>query len=76
MLRASGFSDVNVVLKEESKEFIAQWLPGSACEQYVVSANITATKPGGKPRVRKAAAAKPAAAICKPKPKSAAAAGC
>mmetsp|Transcript_12835 Transcript_12835/g.14441 ORF Transcript_12835/g.14441 Transcript_12835/m.14441 type:complete len:92 (-) Transcript_12835:332-607(-) len=46
MLRGAGFVDIQVVLKEESKEFIKDWLPGSGCENYVISANITATKPG------------------------------
>ena len=32
--------------KEESKEFIKDWLPGSGAEDYVVSANVTAYKPG------------------------------
>jgi len=32
MLEAAGFTDVRVQLKEESKEIIKQWLPGSNCE--------------------------------------------
>jgi len=36
---------VSVVEKEESKEFIKDWLPGSGAEDYVVSANVTAYKP-------------------------------
>lgn len=47
LLQACGFQSIQVVLKEESKDFIKNWLPGSNAEQYVVSANITARKPGG-----------------------------
>jgi arsenite methyltransferase len=45
LLRASGFVNIKMDLKEESREFIKEWLPGSGCENYVVSANITAYKP-------------------------------
>ena len=40
-----GFADVRVVEKAESREFIKDWLPGSGAEDFVVSANVTATKP-------------------------------
>ena len=45
MLVDAGFADVRVVEKKESREFIKDWLPGSGAEDYVVSANVTATKP-------------------------------
>jgi len=45
MLVDAGFEHVSVVEKEESKEFIKDWLPGSGAEDYVVSANVTAYKP-------------------------------
>jgi hypothetical protein len=45
MLVDAGFERVSVVEKEESKEFIKDWLPGSGAEDYVVSANVTAYKP-------------------------------
>jgi len=45
LLKSSGFVNVAVKLKEESREFIKNWLPGSGCEKYVVSADITARKP-------------------------------
>ena len=42
-------SDVSVLekieIKEESREIISQWMPGSGAEDYVVSANIQARKP-------------------------------
>jgi hypothetical protein len=44
-LKSAGFVDVVVKLKEESRDFIKNWLPGSGCEKYVVSADITACKP-------------------------------
>lgn len=44
-MEAAGFVDVSVELKEESREFIKDWLPGSGCEEYVVSANVTGRKP-------------------------------
>lgn len=40
----AGFSHVDVKLKEESREVIKQWLPGSGAEDFVVSAEITARK--------------------------------
>jgi hypothetical protein len=45
MLKAAGFRDVFVQLKEESREFIKDWMPGSGAEDFIVAANITATKP-------------------------------
>lgn len=44
-MKSCGFTNVVVNLKEESREFIKNWLPGSGCEKYVVSAEITANKP-------------------------------
>jgi hypothetical protein len=43
-LSGAGFTDIHVNLKEESREVIKQWLPGSGAEDYVVSAEITAKK--------------------------------
>lgn len=45
MLLDAGFANVRVVEKAESREFIKDWLPGSGAEDFVVSANVTATKP-------------------------------
>ena len=44
MLRAAGFRQVRVTRKDESKKFIAEWAPGTAITDYVVSANIEAVK--------------------------------
>ena len=43
-LRVAGFSNVFVDIKEESRDVIKQWLPGSGAENFVVSANIHGTK--------------------------------
>ena len=45
-LRTSGFESVRVQVKEESRAFIRDWLPGSGAENYVASATIEAVKPG------------------------------
>jgi len=43
-LKNAGFKDIQVIMKEESREVIKQWMPGSGAEDYVISADITATK--------------------------------
>jgi hypothetical protein len=43
-LAYQGFKDVSVNMKEESKDVIKQWLPGSGAEDYVVSAEINAKR--------------------------------
>jgi len=43
-LEGAGFKDISVKMKEESREVIKQWLPGSGAEDFVVSAEITARK--------------------------------
>ncbi len=45
MLKDTGFSDIEIKPKDESKEFIKNWVPGCKLEEYVVSATIEATKP-------------------------------
>lgn len=44
-LRSAGFENIRIVPKEESREFIREWAPGSRAEEFVVSANIEAVKP-------------------------------
>lgn len=49
MLRKAGFVGIDVDVKEESAKYIAEWIPGSGAEDYVVSASITARKSGVAP---------------------------
>ena len=49
MLRAAGFVDIAIRPKEQSREFIQEWEPGRNLEDYVLSANICATKPQQRP---------------------------
>ncbi|MEX2461941.1 MAG: arsenite methyltransferase [Paenibacillaceae bacterium] len=45
MLRQSGFVDISIQPKDESKAFIKDWVPGANIDQYIVSAAIQAVKP-------------------------------
>ncbi|MGA8943046.1 MAG: arsenite methyltransferase [Thermoactinomyces sp.] len=45
MLKQSGFTQISIEPKDESKEFIKDWLPGANIEDYIVSAVIKAIKP-------------------------------
>jgi SAM-dependent methyltransferase len=47
ILTDSGFTDIRISPKDESKEFIKDWAPGRGVEEFVVSASIEAVKPGG-----------------------------
>lgn len=44
-LKVAGFSQIEIKPKEESREFIQDWAPGSNAEDYVVAATIEAIKP-------------------------------
>ena len=48
MLINSGFSNIKITPKDESKEFIKDWAPGRGVEDYVLSASIEASKPGSR----------------------------
>lgn len=45
MLDKSGFTNVLIEPKEESRSFIKDWVPGSHVERYIASAVIKAIKP-------------------------------
>jgi arsenite methyltransferase len=45
MLSQAGFTDVSVEVKESSRAFVDEWLPGRQAGRYVASANITARRP-------------------------------
>lgn len=45
MLEKTGFKDVNIKPKDESKEFIREWAPGTKISDYITSATIEAVKP-------------------------------
>jgi SAM-dependent methyltransferase len=47
LLDQAGFEGVRVHVREESRDFIRDWMPGSGAEKYVASASIEAVKPAG-----------------------------
>ncbi|SFJ32771.1 Ubiquinone/menaquinone biosynthesis C-methylase UbiE [Paenibacillus sp. UNC496MF] len=50
MLHASGFIDIVVEPKDDSRAFIKDWVPGANMADYIQSAVIQATKGGIKPQ--------------------------
>ncbi|WP_340022714.1 arsenite methyltransferase [Paenibacillus sp. FSL K6-1096] len=44
MLRESGFTEIRIEPKDESRTFIKDWVPGANVDQYIVSAVIKAKK--------------------------------
>jgi len=46
ILRETGFRDVRIEPKDDSRNFIREWAPGRGIEEYIVSAIIEAVKPG------------------------------
>lgn len=47
ILAEAGFKDVRIAPKDESRDFIKDWVPGKNIEDYVVSATIEGRKPFG-----------------------------
>lgn len=46
MLAAAGFARIRITPKDASRGFIRDWAPGTAIEDFVISATIEAVKPG------------------------------
>ncbi|MNC67174.1 arsenite S-adenosylmethyltransferase [compost metagenome] len=44
ILKESGFTEISIEPKDESKAFIKDWIPGESIDQYIVSAVIKAKK--------------------------------
>jgi len=45
MLETTGFTNISIKPKDESKKFIRTWAPGTTIEDFVISATIEAVKP-------------------------------
>jgi hypothetical protein len=45
MLGESGFDNIRIQPKDESRQLIREWAPGQKIEDYIVSAAIEAVKP-------------------------------
>lgn len=45
LLQQSGFTDISIEPKDESKSFIKDWVPGANVDNYIVSAVIKAKRP-------------------------------
>ncbi len=45
MLKSTGFEAISIQAKDESKEFIRNWVPDSKLDDYIVSVTIEAIKP-------------------------------
>jgi arsenite methyltransferase len=44
-LAPAGFTDIRIVPKDASREYIRHWAPGRGVENYIASATIEAIKP-------------------------------
>ena len=44
ILEETGFKDIRIHPKDESRDFISKWTPGIPVEEYVLSATIEAVK--------------------------------
>lgn len=45
ILTTVGFTDIRIAPKDESRQMIREWNPGTDIHEYIVSANIEAVKP-------------------------------
>jgi hypothetical protein len=44
MLQETGFQDIQIQTRDESRELIREWVPEKNVQDYIVSANIEAVK--------------------------------
>jgi ubiquinone/menaquinone biosynthesis C-methylase UbiE len=44
IMAQAGFLDIDIAPKDESREFIREWVPGRNLDDYILSANIRARK--------------------------------
>ena len=49
MLKQAGFEDIVIEAKDESRQFIKDWVPGANIDDFIVSAIIKAVKPSTTP---------------------------
>ena len=74
MLVAAGFDDIKITVKENGRDIVKDWIPGSGAENYVTSAYVTATKPRQAHGFRDGVFYGASAACCAPPPPPVAAA--
>jgi len=81
-LKAAGFENIKIQVKENAAEIIKGWMPDSGAEKYITSAYVTASKPlsswGFRDDVRRTPPAPPVilAPVESCPPEAAASAGC
>ena len=44
-LKQTGFADIVIEAKDDSRQFIKDWVPGANIDDFIVSAIIKAVKP-------------------------------
>ena len=74
MLQNAGFEDIQITVKENGRDIVKDWIPGSGAENYVTSAYVTATKPRQAHGFRDGVFYGASAACCAPSSAAAAAA--
>ena len=72
MLQNAGFEDIQITVKENGRDIVKDWIPGSGAENYVTSAYVTATKPRQAHGFRDGVFYGASAACCAPSPAAAA----
>jgi len=45
ILQRAGFTEISIKAKDDSRDFLKDWVPGRNIQDYIVSATIEATKP-------------------------------